>query len=204
MEVRQTNRKSRQHRRGLIALAIVCALGGAAPLAAQGISPGVWAGVTITPLIRTDGGGDNGPLSYVIGPALDIPLWRGVRAGAALLLGAARLPEGPSPPTVRRWELPVTATWTPGALPGRPYLRAGFSWNRVFAISGARGSPPAEMRHRGTHGPVIGAGLELRGGRLRLMPEIRLTRWVDRNFGVRDSAVRSNLTQIEILAGVRF
>ena len=35
-------------------------------------------------------------------------------------------------------------------------------------------------------------------------PEVRLTKWTDRNFGVRGSAVRSNLNQIELLLGVIF
>jgi hypothetical protein len=40
--------------------------------------------------------------------------------------------------------------------------------------------------------------------KVRLDAEIRLTRWIDRNFGVRDSRVRSNLTQIEVLGGATF
>ena len=66
------------------------------------------------------------------------------------------------------------------------------------------GSPLAELRHRGTFGPIIGGGLRFRFKRMRLETEVRLTRWVDRNFGVRDSAVQSNLTQFEILAGGMF
>jgi hypothetical protein len=49
---------------------------------------------------------------------------------------------------------------------------------------------------------VAGAGLRFRAGGVRIAPEVRLTRWVDRNFGVRDSAVRSNLTSITILLGI--
>jgi hypothetical protein len=36
-------------------------------------------------------------------------------------------------------------------------------------------------------------------GALHLASELRITRWVDRNFGTRDSSLRSNLTQIELL-----
>ena len=40
--------------------------------------------------------------------------------------------------------------------------------------------------------------------KLRLDPEVRLTHWMDRNFGVRDSAVRSNLNEVGFLLGVIF
>ena len=97
--------------------------------------------------------------------------------------------------------------------------RTGVSLNRVFDISGAtecargpfgeqfyclEGSSLAELRHRGTSGFVVGGGLRFKFRKLWLEPELRLTRWVDRNFGVRDSAVRSNLNQIGLLAGVVF
>jgi hypothetical protein len=45
----------------------------------------------------------------------------------------------------------------------------------------------AELRHRHTRGVVIGAGLERRFGAFRLTPEVRFTRWADRNFGVHDA-----------------
>jgi hypothetical protein len=37
-----------------------------------------------------------------------------------------------------------------------------------------------------------------------LEPEVRLTHWIDRNFGVRGFAIRSNLNQIGFLVGVMF
>ena len=158
----------------------------------------------LTALYSSASGGDEGRFSYLAGPGLDVRVWRGLRGSAALLFGAAPLPEGTARPTVHRWELPVTACFGLGPLPGRPYLRAGVSWNRVIPISGARGDPQAELRHRGTHGPVAGAGLELGRGRIKITPEVRLVRWIDRNFGVRDSSIRSNLTEVQLLAGVRF
>jgi len=62
----------------------------------------------------------------------------------------------------------------------------------------------AELRHRHTRGVVIGAGLERRFGAFRLTPEVRFTRWADRNFDVRDAPLRSNLTQPEFLIGFEF
>jgi hypothetical protein len=189
----------RSHIRTVFAAAVICA----APLQAQRISPGFWAGATVSELIAASGKGGEGRPSYLVGPFLDVAIWRGVRAPAALLFGAAPLPES-TRPTAHRWELPVTASWQTRALPGRPYVRAGVAWNRIFAIRGARGSPEAELRHRGTYGLVIGGGLDFGAGPVRLTPEVRVVRWVDRNFGVRDSALRSNLTEVQLLAGVRF
>jgi hypothetical protein len=89
----------------------------------------------------------------------------------------------------------------------------------VFEISGAtkcargtfgeqfycvNGSQVAELRHGGTLGPLLGGGFRFRLSRLWLEPEVRLTHWMDRNIGVRDSAVRSNLNQIGVLVGVIF
>ena len=121
---------------------------------------------------------------------------------------------------VRVWRLetPLTLTYR-FRPPTRPFLRIGVSFNRAFDISGAtecaRGpfgeqfycigaSPIAELRHPGTFGFVGGGGLRLPLKKVHLEPEVRLTHWIDRNFGVRDSAVRSNLSQIEFLMGAVF
>jgi hypothetical protein len=81
------------------------------------------------------------------------------------------------------------------------FAAAGVSFNEV---RGVRGPRLAELRHRGTMGFCAGAGVEIRRGAFRLVPEIRITHWTDRNFGVRDAALRSRLTQVELLAGFVF
>ena len=98
-------------------------------------------------------------------------------------------------------------------------MRTGISFNRVFDISGAtacargpfgeqfyclKGSLFAQRPHCGTSGFVLEGGLRLRLIKLWLVPEVRLMHWIDRNFGVRDSAVHSHLNQIGFLAGVTF
>lgn len=98
-------------------------------------------------------------------------------------------------------------------------MRAGVSFTRVFDITGAtecgrgpfgeqfyclEGRILAELRHRGTSGFVVGGGLRFKFMKFWLEPEVRLTYWIDRNFGVRDSAVRSNLSQIGFLVGMIF
>ena len=100
-----------------------------------------------------------------------------------------------------RWELPLLLRYKFAGQHLHPFIGLGASFNRVVHIEGMN---VAELRHRHTRGVVIGAGLERQFGLLRLRPEVRFTRWADRNFGVRDAPLRSNLTQPEFLIGFEF
>ena len=191
------------------------------PLLAQAVSLGVRAGIPITPMLTADGPQQSSKPRWMIGALIDVHLWHGAGLGADFLLQRAGLgisPAGSRRATVWRWEVPVTFIYRFRA-PARPFVRTGISVNRVFDIGGAtgcahgpfgeqfyclQGSSLAELRHRGTSGLVGGAGLRFKFKKLWLEPEVRLTHWIDRNFGVQDSAVRSNLNQIGILAGVIF
>jgi hypothetical protein len=143
-------------------------------------------------------------IPYTLGPAAEISLWRGIGLGADLLLRRSGLtaPAATRPPKTWQWELPITLVFRFRA-PARPFLRSGVTFNRVRDIRGATGFQP-ELRHRAASGVVAGGGLRFQFHKLSVDPEVRLTRWFDRNFGVRDSAVRSNLTQIGLLVGVVF
>lgn len=191
------------------------------PVLAQRVRVGVRGGLPTGASLRADREYDASTQRYVIGPTVEISLPYGFAAGADFLLQAATLgvAAAPSRATLRRWEFPVLLTYHAQRLPAHPFVRAGLSFNRVFDGGDATecGSGPngerfyclgggdlVELRHRGTHGPVVAGGLQLRFHRIRIEPEVRVTRWIDRNFGVRDSAVRSNLNEIEILAGVTF
>ena len=148
-------------------------------------------------------------------------MWHGVGFGADCLLRRADLaipPAGSRRAEVWRWEAPLTLVYRFRAQP-RPFVRTGVSLNRVFDIGAAthcargpfgeqfyclEGRSLAELRHRGTSGFVAGGRFRLPLRKVWLEPEVRLTHWIDRNFGVRDSAVRSNLNQIGLLVGVIF
>jgi hypothetical protein len=188
-------------------------------LLAQTVSVGMRAGPAITHSFSADRIQELSLPEYTIGPAIEMHLWRGSAIGADFLLQGAQLPSSPARITVRRWELPVTIAYHLHRSPISPFVRAGLSLNRVFdtgrAVECARGPfgeqfycvngvSLAELRHRTTYGPVMGLGGRFPFKKVRLDAEIRLTRWIDRNFGVRDSRVRSNLTQIEVLGGATF
>jgi hypothetical protein len=200
---------------------VLAALLVSSPLWAQGISLGLRAGVPITPVLATDGPQQASAPRFTIGPLIEVHLWRGAALAADFLLlrsDLASAPTGSRSAEVRRWEAPITLIYRVRA-PTRPFVRAGVSFNRVFDISGAtecgrgpfgeqfyclEGSFLAELRHRGTSGFVVGGGLRFKFMKFWLEPEVRLTHWIDRNFGVRDAAVRSNLNQVGFLVGAIF
>jgi hypothetical protein len=148
---------------------------------------------------------------YTLGPTFELNLPHGVAFEADLLY--KRLEYSYSPPdssiiqtnsatvNASRWELPVLLKYKIGGQHFQPFLDLGGSFNRVVHIEGMN---IAELRHRHTKGIAIGAGVERRLGLLRIAPEVRFTHWADRNFGVRDAPLRSNLTQAEFLIGFEF
>lgn len=200
---------------------MLAALFVSSPLLAQVVSLGLRAGIPATPALTADGPQQASEPRFTIGPAIEVRLWRGAGFGADFLLRRASLAiplAGSRRAEIWRWEVPVTFIYRFRTSP-RPFVRTGVSLNRVFDINGAtacahgpsgeqlyclEGSSLAELRHRGTSGFVAGGGLRCKFKKLWLEPEVRLTRWIDRNFGVRDSTVRSNLNQIELLVGVMF
>lgn len=200
---------------------LLAVLAVSSPLLAQAVSPGFRTGFLATPLIRSAAPQQVSGSRWTIGPCIEVPVWRGAAFGADFLFRRAGLaipPPGRRRAEVRQWEIPVTFLYR-FRRPAGPFARAGISFNRVIGVSGATecgrgpsgerfycldGRPLAELRHRGALGFVLGGGLRLRWNRLRLEPEVRLTHWFDRNFGVRDSAVRSGLNQIGFLVGLLF
>jgi len=188
---------------------------------AQGVSVGLRAGVPITPVLTADMPEQVSTPRFAMGPLVEFPLWHGLNFGADFLLRRTdfAIPEaGSRHAHAWLWEVPFTFIYR-FQLTAHPFVRTGFSFHRVFGVSGVTecgrgpfgeqfycldGAQVAELRHRGTSGFVAGGGLRIRFPKLSLEPEIRVTHWIDRNFGVRDSAVRSNLNEIAFLVGVAF
>jgi len=154
---------------------------------------------------------------YVLGPAIELELAGPLALEVDALhrrLGYQWPAQGNSAsgPTFTarssRWEIPCLIKYRWRSLLG-PFLAAGVAWNRVTepAISPAGSSTPSrppEFRHRQALGLVMGAGLELRLGRVRLGPELRYTHWGERNFGTRTSSLHSVLDQADLLVGISF
>ena len=188
---------------------------------AQIVSFGVRAGIPINNLISAGQGRSASTDRYAIGPTIEVKLPFRFAGSCDFLYEqiALGLSSGSLTATVHRWELPVLLKYDMASGPARPFVHVGISFNRIFGVESAsecgrgifgehfyrvEGTTVAELRHRGTHGAVIGGGVRFRWKAIHVSPELRMTRWVDRNFGVGDSALRSNLTELQILLGITF
>lgn len=190
---------------------------GAASAPAQSVSFGLKAGLPLRELLAAAAPGYHAATSrYTFGPALTIELPHRLRFETDLLYKRLQygFPESPSAPaggaftsaSAARWEVPLLLEYSFRRPVVRPFVGMGMSFNRVTGVGGVRTTDTRfiQVRHRGTKGFVATAGVEARLGVLRIAPEIRVTRWADRNLGVSDAPLHSNLTQAELLIGFRF
>jgi len=186
---------------------------------AQSVSYGLCFGAPLNHLATADSGRVADTGRYTFGPALRLSLPHGFGFDLNLLYKQLKFgfDSNPDRITIHRLELTPLLRYVFSASRVRMFMHAGMSFNRVIDVSGAdvctdaaatvycmEGKAVAQLRHSHTHGFVWGTGIDFRRGALRLAPEFRITRWVDRNFGTGDSPLRSNLTQIELLLGLTF
>jgi len=158
---------------------------------------------------------------YTIGPAFGVGLPRAFGVDAELLYkhfdfgfssDQARI-------AVHRLELPLSLRYDFRGFSVHPFVRAGVSFNWALPSDGANlcpgtapddgfycigGKTAAQLRHPHTYGPLLGGGVDFKLKGLHVAPELRVTRWVDRNFGTQDSPLQSNLTQVELLLCLKF
>jgi hypothetical protein len=192
------------------------------PARAQIFSYGLSVGVPLTNLATADNDRSATTRRYSFGPSLRIALPHGFALDVDLLYKRLDLGTASNAARIRahRLELVPLLEYALMQSPIRPFVRAGMSFNRVIAGGGSDACTDslqenngyycigdevvAQLRHSHTHGFVLGSGVDFRLRALHLEPELRITRWVDRNFGTQDSSLRSNLTQIELLLGFLF
>lgn len=101
--------------------------------------------------------------------------------------------------SVSSWEFPVLGKYKLFGGPIQPYIEGGVSFSRLSDIPNI-----AELRHRNNYGVVIGGGLELHLGKLRITPEIRYNGWVYRGFESPLGQLQSNRNQAAVLVGFGF
>jgi hypothetical protein len=142
------------------------------------------------------------PLGFsVTGDALYTRLRLGVTSG-----GGSRFEA-----TADAWEFPVMARWTAGRQGVAPFGGVGVSVRRLndFGDVGrfltGNNSNAAVFPDQNTVGFVIGGGLRFKAGPVKFEPEIRYTRWNQRDAG---QAFRNFFTvrrdQAQILLGITF
>ena len=171
-----------------------------AALYAQPIGFGLKIGAPLNDAFVNEGGKfsfSHDTQRIVIGPTVELrlPFHLGVEADALYrryTIGGA----------VNHWEFPILAKYRFSVAPLlHPYVVAGPSFNHV--------SDPGlflDRPHASTGGIALGAGLELRALLIRLAPEIRYTRWKDKNIDLiqSNSSLSSNQNQVEFLVGISF
>jgi hypothetical protein len=189
---------------------------------AQSLSCGLSLGMPLNNLADANGSHVANTMPFTLGPSLRISLPFSLGVDLDLLYKKLEfgLTSNPASIAAHRLELAPMLRYDFTRLPIHPFLHAGMSFNWIATVSGSDscrgalagsdryycldGEIVAEIRHSHTHGFVLGGGLDFYLAALHLTPELRFTRWVDRNFGTRDSSLRSNLNQVEFLVGILF
>ena len=97
------------------------------------------------------------------------------------------------------WEFPVLAKYKLLGGPIQPYLEGGVAFSRLMDIPDV-----IELNHRNNYGVVIGGGVELHLGIMRITPEIRYNGWTFQNFSTPLGALESNRNQAAVLVGISF
>jgi len=105
------------------------------------------------------------------------------------------------------WEFPLLVKYR---LPGqfvRPFLDGGVAWDRwsgVKQLTQVAGLTTNSKVSGINTGFVLGVGIELRLPLVKLLPEVRYTRWGAKNITDLGGALQSNQNQAEFLMALTF
>ena len=107
------------------------------------------------------------------------------------------------------WEFPLLVKYRVPGVILRPFLDAGFAFDRWSGVKQLVQVPSTlgmtKTNVSGTNkGVVLGAGVELNLRLIHVSPEIRYTRWGAPNLGALADVLRSGQNQAEVLIGVTF
>jgi opacity protein-like surface antigen len=182
---------------------------GAAALAQSPFGFGLKAGVPLTDALSTTPGG---AISYfqdihrfTIGPFAEFRLPSGFSVELDALyrsydygqVGNSRS-DVPQSVSAGVWEFPLLARKALFGGPVQPYVEGG------VALSHLSVNDVLELNHRNNYGIVLGAGLSLHVGRVRVAPEIRYNGWAFQDFSSPLGGLHSNRNQATVLVGVSF
>lgn len=202
-------------------------------LGAQSFSLGVKGGIPLTDAVEGSFAVRSEAKPYTVGPTVEI----GLPGPFAFEVDALYRRTGYSSTNTafgitnvtqvraNSWEFPLLAKYyfSRGGFLARPYLSGGYV---VRSLTGAEAvfhnfgtnpitGAPIDSTFRGaepladnpTHGAVVGAGVRLNAGLLRIAPEVRYTRWSGRPLddqGSRGFFARSTQNQVDLLLGLTF
>jgi opacity protein-like surface antigen len=103
-----------------------------------------------------------------------------------------------SPVSTNAWEFPVLAKKSFFGGPIRPYVEGG------VALSHLSVKDVAELNHTNNYGIVLGAGVSIHAGPVRVSPELRYNGWAFQDFSSPFGNLHSNRNQATVLVGVSF
>jgi len=180
-------------------------LAGAAALAQSPFGFGLKAGVPLNDALSTTPGGAidyfQSTHRFTIGPFAEFRLPSGFAVEIDALYRSysfrQALPQAPSVST-NAWEFPVLAKKSLFGGPIQPYVEGG------VAISHLSVKDVAELNHSNNYGIVLGAGVSLHLGPVRVAPEIRYNGWAFQSFSSPFGGLHSNRNQATVLVGVSF
>ncbi len=178
----------------------------ASSLAAQPFNLGLKAGVPLTDALSAQ---SNGPVQYVesthryiVDPYLELhlPLRFAVEIDALYRsYDFRRVVPAATGQGVGAWEFPVLAKYRFLGGPVRPYLAGGVAFSRLTNVAEV-----AELNHHNNYGIVLGGGVELHLGLVRITPELRWEGWTLQNISSPLGGLSSNRNQASLLVGIGF
>lgn len=202
---------------------------GAAPARPELFSVGVKGGVPLTDAFHT---ARNSSLSffspaklYTVGPTVEVhlpfslaveldALYRRLNYGSTSFLDHGAT--AGTRVTGNAWDFPLLLKRRFASGLVRPYVASGASFRTLSDLKHVRNffdgtnrttsqtDRPPELQRRFNAGFVIGGGLELNAGILKISPELRYTRWGWDSFRDVDGLLRSNQDQAMFLLGITF
>jgi hypothetical protein len=194
------------------------------PLYAQSVQIGVEGGIPLTNAFTAPGVTPPGPfafvpnagtqrtLPYLVGPKVEIHLWRPLYLDAEGLYGRADYAYSTGQflkHTVDQWKVPVLlkAQFNSQHFV-RPFVSGGVSFQRSAdsiaspPVGGFQPAPPAFISS--AIGATFAAGAGFGTQRVRPSIELRYTRWSERPVDLSAPTVRSKQDEVQLLAGLTF
>lgn len=203
-------------------LAAFSLLLGAGPAGAEIFSFGIKGGVPVTDAFDAGRSGSlryfSGPKRYTVGPTVELhlpahlaieldALYRRLNYGSDAVATTTRV-------TGNSFEFPLLLKVRFASGPLRPYVASGASFQTLSDLKHVRSfldgsnrtqtDRPPELQRRFNAGFVIGGGLELNAGVIKVSPELRYTRWGWDSFRDVAGLLRSNQDQAMFLLGITF
>jgi opacity protein-like surface antigen len=184
-------------------------LAGAAALAQSPFGFGLKAGVPLSDALSTPSGGVVNYFEdthrFTIGPYAEFRLPSGFSVELDALyrsydygqVGNSRF-VAPQSVSASVWEFPLLAKKSLFGGPIRPYIEGG------VALSHLSVNDVLELNHRNNYGIVLGAGVSLHVGPIRVAPEIRYNGWAFQDFSSPFGGLHSNRNQATVLVGIGF